>query len=291
MTRLLQRRARLIIGSTVIETDGDSGLRVAFSVTRTTAREANDGVIRIYNLSEATRAAVQEVEGRIALEAGYADRSGAILVATKGEVTHAREGTDWVTTVEVEDGRAEFAQRPIGSFAPGTSADFVVRDLVRQASEASGVAVARRVSAAAQAKLTAAVFERGYSLTPDMSIAKALGDVARRARVRLSFQDGAVQILDATEATLDSAVLLSPETGLVGSPVPVTERQTKGGVTTKRYLVRGQSLLRSELAPNVRVSLESSVEKGTLRLTRVDHVGDSHASGDAWVTRWEGVRV
>lgn len=298
MTRLLNRVARLVVGSTVLEAGGPAGLRMTFAITRTSTKEASSGRITVYNLAPSTRAALEEVQGRIALEAGYRDPGasgggsvGALLVATKGEVHHEWDGVDWATTIEAQDGRAEFSQAVHATYGPGATALDVVRGLVALASAATGVSVASRISPAAQTALAATVFGRGVAFTPDEALSGALTIVANRAGVRLSFQDGGVAVLAADEEYPGRAILLEPASGLVGSPVSAIERTKVGDKTIVRSLLRGRSLLRADIVPHARIVVRSKVESADLRIERVDHVGDTHGAGDGWVTRWEGVRL
>jgi hypothetical protein len=84
-----------------------------------------------------------------------------------------------------------------------------------------------------------------------------------------SVQNGALQILEAGKALATSAVLLSPATGLVGTPSVSPE----GYVLCTALLVPG-------IAPGARIHIQCPTLTGTYSVVNVTSGGDSAAPGN-----------
>lgn len=292
---LYGRKARLLFGTQIsdsvggftLETDGASGLRIAFSVTRSTDRSANKAKIEIFNLKAETRGLMDGAGiKRAVLEAGYEDRTGALFCGDRAEVRHRREGTEWISTIEAGDGLRSLQSYVNGSYSAGVSASTILQDIKTQAETATGLTLASRISAGAAQALAARLYRKGLTFARGTRASSALQRVCADAKCRVSIQDCALEVLLTSEAVSDQAVALTPATGLIGTPERVTVRDKDGRVTG--HHLRGQALLMADLAPGRLAKIVSQSESGTVLLTRVDHVGDTHGDGQAWVTRWEG---
>lgn len=293
--RLYQRRARLLFGLQIsadvagftVDTDGASGLRIVFSVTRTTDRKANSGKIEVYNLNAENRGRMDgNGARRVVLEAGYQDTMAGILCADRVEVRHRREGNDWVSTIEGGDGIRSLQTFMGGSYSPGVTARVLLDAVIAAAQEGSGLTLATRISPAAQTKLQAKTYARGHVFVSGTRVSDALQQVCVRAGCRVSVQDCAVEVLTADEVASGQAILLSPSTGLIGVPEHVTQRNDQGQIIA--HYLKGTALLMPGLAPSRLVSVKSDTESANVLITRVDHSGDTHGQGQSWVTKWEG---
>lgn len=79
-------------------------LRISFNVKKTRSSEQNTSEIKIYNLSETTRAKLKDEGKNLELFAGYADDIGLIFKGDIREIYHKREGENIVTTLTMGDG-------------------------------------------------------------------------------------------------------------------------------------------------------------------------------------------
>ena len=83
-----------------------------------------------------------------------------------------------------------------------------------------------------------------------------------------SVQDGNLQLLPNGGALAREAILLSPDTGLVGSP----EQGKHGVVKAKAFLVPG-------LVPGQTVQLQSRGTSGNYRIETAEYTGESRGTG------------
>lgn len=255
MSSLYDRDWRVTVGTLQV----DRPIDVAFHAEKTVRGEPNTAAIRIWNLAESNRRQVSEAHRKVVrLEAGYV---GARHVVFQGEVRRAwteRDGADLVTVIEAaEGGRSYAAARINRSYPPGTSKATVVRDLVtalglglgNSAEAATGTYSAGTVvSGLASAELTGVLASLGYGW---------------------SVQAGAIQVLRNGQALQGTSVFLSPDTGLVGSPVVDAD----GTLTCKM-------LIMPDVYPGRQLRIESEAIRGPWRAVKCTYEGDSFT--EAW---------
>lgn len=270
MTSLFRRVARVTVGEVQVE-----ALRVQFRVVKTLRPEPNTAEVAISNLSPDTRRKMLTSNVPVRIEAGY-ENAGESTVQQLflGDMRfggHTREGADWVTKLQAGDGEKTFRAAKINeSFAKG----------VRKAKVLEAAAKAMKVDfKAAVSKFKSAGFKAGMDefakgLSLDGSAAKELTKLLEPAGYTWSIQDGELQVL-AEKETVGDAIVLSPDTGLVGSP----EADNSDGY------VKVRSLLHPELRPGRRVSLESESFRGAYRIDRAEFRGDTH--GADWYSELE----
>lgn len=127
---MFQRQVTLAITTA----DGDGmevkDLRIDFDVERTV--KSGTGIIRVWNMAEASSKQAAEAGGHILLRAGYADEAAATVFSgdiAKG--TREYIENDYITTLEVHDGRkAVIGSRVSVSYNKGTDAGAVASDLI-----------------------------------------------------------------------------------------------------------------------------------------------------------------
>lgn len=269
MTELFGRRASLIVDGLLLE-----GLRIAFRVHKDDGSEPNTAEISVTNLAKTTRANMQSKGAKILLQAGYLENQAIIFSGDARLISHARSGPDWITKIECGDGEQAYVNARLSeSFRPGTPK----KDVVLQAARATGLDLAQ---ARTQINTIAGSFSKGYS-----AHGRARDEISRlldSAGYTWSVQDGRLQILPVGGVTTEQAVVLSPSTGLVGSPEHgAPAKKGKPGV------VKLRSLLQPRLKPGGRVSVDSETVKGLLRVLEVNHSGDT--AGPDWYSDLEAV--
>lgn len=242
------------------------GLRVGFSIKRGIGRTPNKADITVYNLTRDSSRACQERGAILRLLAGYGAPSelftGAIDRAVRNE-----SGVDAETKIEAADGGRVFRAGWISkTFDAGTDTDQILQELAA----AAGVSLGHLG--------TLPVVRISSGLTLCGPVRDCLDTLAQTVGVEWSQQDGELQLLGPTETTAEEAVILSPDTGLVGSPV-----QTKEGVE----LV---ALLQPTIRPGRRFILQSRDFRGIYRAKDVEHTGDSGWETDFY-TRITGTPV
>lgn len=227
-------------------------LTIQFDITKSLDREPNKALIQIYNLTPTNRRALSEAEGlQIALIAGYqeADTHDTIFVGDAEDIYTERtdSGTDWITTIESRDGGSAYRRSRIAqTFEPNVALSTVIRGCA----DALGIGRGNSDSIASSAELDSggSIFPDGITL--EGPAWRALDMVCRSASLRWSIQNGVLQLRPLTAAAESRAVLLSPETGLIGSPTRGNQDTARGGRSSE------QIRLQSELN-EIRSRLES----------------------------------
>lgn len=271
------RTWRLDVDTIRIEGDGTRGLEIAFDVQRGLT-PPNTATIRVWNLSEAHRRQLGaltvrgQAPGHIRTELTAGKRVGGVttdFLLFKGDLRYARnerDGADWVTTIEGDDGGRALVDVTIQrSFPPGTRVDQVVR----ACADALGLGLGNLPPLLAGLR----TYEQGTVLSGRAS--DALRGVLRGIGLSYSIQHGVLQAARAGVPLNVPVVRLSPTSGLVGSP----SRTPEGRVLATALLMPG-------LDPGARVQLESQeIPRGTYAIRGVRYEGD--ASATPWYAHTE----
>lgn len=303
MARLNDRRARITIAlpigaklntyaADVIEiTDMD----FSFKTKKTLGKEPNTAEIVIMNLSEQSRAALQDKNLRITLAAGYVDTLATIFVGDSRDIDSApNDGAEWVTTIQLGDGERGYRHgRASSSFRAGVKVTDVLQKI------ADGMQLDSTAVQNVEG-LRGRQFVGGYVTHGKAS--RELDRILKGFGYEWSIQDGKLQVLVPETATAETIVELTAETGLIGSPTlntpPVASNSTLSPFTGKvtktsskgKPTLKARSLLQPELKPGRRVSITSVTGiKGTFRITSVEHSGNS--AGGEWYSDLEATPV
>lgn len=266
----------LEINSGVDRESGRVGLRVEFDIEKADKKEPNQSKITIYNLSGSTRSSLQQKGVKLSLEAGYRDTGlFRIFAGDVRTVDHVREKAMWGTVMQLGDGERAWQFAQVNeSFSPGTSKATVLRTIA----EKMGLDLGNTAKQAAELQGN---YEQGYCVMGNS--ARELDRVLRALRLTWSIQDGQLQILKPGQ-TLDLPIpVISPQTGLVGSP-----EMGSPPAKNKPQLVQFKALL-LPTKPGAKVKLESERYDGYVRVKSCKFTGDT--SGGEWYTHIAGVIV
>lgn len=253
---------------------GKQGLRVAFDIKKTDGKEPNEAQIIITNLSPDNRGRLQKKGVKITVEAGYeATGQSRIWRGDTRTVDHVRDGADWNTTIKCGDGERAYKNARVNeSFAAGTGAGTVLQYL----SEQSGLQIGN--SPTVIANLTNR-FDQGYVVSGRWR--DEMDKLVRSIGYVWSVQDETLQVLLPGQSSTAAIPLVSPDSGLIGSP-EFGSPEKKG----KPALVKFTSLLFPTL-PGARVRLKSARYDGVIRVKKVNLKGDTH--GNEWFSIIEGI--
>ena len=255
-------------------------LRVVFATRKGDVETPNSAEIRVYNLSAGTANRIRREFTRVVLQAGYQDNIGTIFDGTIRQVRTGREnGTDTWLEIIAADGDAAY------NFAT------VNTTLAAGSKPADRVAVAQ----AAMAEKGA-----GAGYTPDLGgqalpRGKVMYGMARQhmrneaetTDTTWSIQDGKVQMLPRAGYLPGAAVVLTHETGLVGTP-----EQTQDGIRVRcllnprlriggRIKLDNASVLRAKTDLKASALLPPSLDHdGIYRILTVEFRGDTR--GNDW---------
>lgn len=306
MSRLFGRRARVIAGvaggtGVEIDTGGSAGLRVVFRVEKTSAPlDPNTCEVTIHNLAQDTRGRLdgdKTPRVRLVLEAGYGADIGAVFVGETVSIAHKRTRLGWETTLRAGDLQRVKTVTINESFAAGAGAGDILRKVLGEVGEKLAVDT-RQALAQVRAGDSAGAwrtFTRGLSLTggADVAIAKVLAGT----QYQLLVDGDELHILAQGDTRPGEAVVLSQDTGLVGSPeiardeVLTVVGEVRGAVKAGKLdpassgvpVIKATSLLNARLsAPGALVQLVSRTVNGNARVIRAVTTGDTHEG--AWTT-------
>lgn len=147
-------------------------------------------------------------------------------------------------------------------------------DIVKELADSLGVGIGNAIEKAKDGKFTDAIKEIKNGLVLNGKSSAKLTALLSAANLEWSIQDGQLQVVERGKALKLDPVVLSPSTGLIGSP----DRGEKGRVEVV-------SLLQPTIIPGRRIRIQSQYVNGDYRAEVVEHDGDTR--GQAFETRVE----
>jgi hypothetical protein len=283
---LFGRRVKVTIGPPGQEGKVWTGLRVRFHVHKTADAQPNKLELRIYNLSSDARHFIEngaKAKGSasyaVIIQAGYAAEvsAGSLPViftgrlelgdsGTRGKHNHHHQGADWVTECKATDGGHITRNIVISkSFGPGTAEATIINDVAK----AMGVTVGKIKG------LPKRNANHGRALSG--TAAAELDRLCRTHGLRWSIQDGVLHILPPGSAINPTAFIISPDTGMIGSP----QRTERG--------LKVVTLIQGAITPGRLIDVRSADVKGIYIAEDVVQEGDTHEK--PWYTTIEAIPV
>lgn len=255
------RRWRLQIGS---KTDGIEidALRVAFDVTKSIDAKPNPGKIDVWNLNREHMNRILSGEfNQVTLWVGY-DTLRVIYAGDVVKKTVVRDGLDFIVSLECGDGHVDYQSSLMAVTLAAGSTD-------RDALDAAANTMKNTRRGAIDVPTTRAL-PRARVLTGNAR--DVLGRVAANNAADWSVQDGELVMIPADKVLADEAVLLSQETGMVGSP-----QATDNGLELK-------CLCNPALRVGGLVRVQSILEyyNGDYKIVHLRHAGDG--IGGDWLS-------
>jgi hypothetical protein len=265
------------------------GLHVRFKVEKHNLGQPNTMEAEIFNLASATRRKLMADNAFVQLFAGYQSdwpNPPMLFSGNARTIDHVRQGADWVTKVQCGDGEGSYRFGAVSkSFPKGTSSADIAAYLAGQAQlgDIDGAGKPRLdisdfLNKAPTLTYPKAAFVQGYAAQGNAFelLQRLLG-----SGYELSIQDGELRVLQPLQGTLN-VVLLSPRSGLLGSPEHGTPTNT--GLPS---VLKLKCLLNPRIRPGDVVRLESAELEGNFRAQRVIHTGD--LGGNDWQTEIEAL--
>lgn len=280
MTQLFARRCVVQIGkpppNNYVQVVPDAlkieGLRTTFKLTLDDKPEPNNAEIAVWNLSPDSRGAMQGKGFRVILAAGYEEDTEQIFSGDVRRFDHQRVGPDWVTKLDIGDGERAFRfARMSESYGAGTPINEVVKRAIKALQVDSGNALQKIQNVVGE-------FATGYVAHGRASL--ELTRLLTPQGFTWSMQNGRLQILGPGDYTDEVGPLISPDTGMIGTP-EVGSPEEKG----KPAQLKVKSLLLPRMRPGQRFELRSAAKSGTFRARKVVHSGDT--AGQDWYTEIE----
>lgn len=244
-----------------------SNLDCVFHAKKSLKQEPNTCEVKLYNLAEFTRLTLETPKRLILrLDAGY---PGKVCQIFLGEVRGAKssvEGPDIITEISTGDSEQEMATSRIKmTVGPNTTAKTVLEAIAREMKVGLG-----NVSSVAARLQASGAFGQGTLIKG--KCADELTRVCDANNISWSVQNGVLQFLEHGTALDAEAVLLSPNTGLVGSPT-----------IDHKGIVSATALIQPDLTPGRKVKFDSLAFKGVHKITDVEYTGDTR--GQDWYAK------
>jgi hypothetical protein len=243
------------------------GLKIAFTIEKTDSPDPNKSKIRIYNLSPDTSSKVTVAGNHITLKAGYEDESvAAIFFGDVLKGRRYRDGNDYCTELEVFDSRtAVFSGQVSVSFAKETEARTVTQAYL----DAIGLPFKGLENIPAGAFYPHGLAYIGMA-------GDGLRDVLNRYGLTYTIQNEMLYIIKPGEAAEKTGLKLTPKTGLLTTPQPVSDKTEDDDTATdasNRW--KFSTMLFPELLPGAACKVESSTLNGEVIIKKAVYTGDN----------------
>lgn len=240
-------------------------LRVAFSGSKSVSGSANTFTVRVWNLNADHRNSIGEELDEIQLECGYVPTlgTGNLGVITQGairDVQHVRSGADIITEISCAEGDKVHRKAVISkTFSTGSE----VQDVVQNIFESMEIHGVKRGEWKFPDNMR--TFKRPYSICG--GCVRELNVLGRSHGFYWSIQNNVLEVIP-SDGSLPGQVLITPETGMVGTPT-----LTDNGVKIK-------CLVNPAIRVNRTVKIKSSVlemnsQDDTFRVSELGFSGDN----------------
>lgn len=255
---------------------------IQFKGKKTLKPTTNNCEVSIYNLSEQTFKYINNSKNVMVLNAGYEEDSGeSVLFA--GNITRVFKEyskPDIITRIEAMDGEKKLYDNKVSlSYEKGTALELVLTEIIGL----MGVALSNK-----QYVVPPYIFNNGFSFVGNA--ADALTFILDQAELGWTIEDGALTILNEFSTT-PQGIILSPETGMIGTPENLLDTSSKG--LKKNPDRRLRYKINSVLYPKVKIGDYINVKAretfGTFKTVEHEFAGDNK-TGD-WRSTFEVVSL
>lgn len=269
------------------------GLTVRFSISKDVSEKPNTGEITVYNLSKDSRDALaQEKDYVVALRVAYGPEAplALLFIGDIQKVVSTRSGADWETKITAGDGQKDLTKNiaPV-TFKAGTTSKEQLTHILGNEMKETAVGFVTDIVGSKKSKRGKTVEGRAGDV-----VAKIAGD----ADAEFSIQDGEAQITEPDLDTGEEAVLITPGSGLIGSPAFVSrEVRVKGkdgkpvkgkdGKAIKQKVdgIEFKCLINPGLKPGRAVHVISEHFDGFYKVNKVKFEGENR--GTSWYANCE----
>lgn len=255
--RQWNRIVRLVCGQPGEVGRGWSDLRINASIKKTDSKKPDKGTIQVYNLNEDSRGFMQNDGNVVILSAGYGEAE-VIFTGDVDEVTHTKDGRDWITEIEAADGRRSYQG---GSLFQTFDPPLNSQTLLTRIASAMGLSVAN-----IPASMPVIDYLQGYTIAGPAR--DALDEIAESTGTKWSIQDGELIFTLPGEGLDQQAFFVTPESGLIGTP----EKTKKG--------LKFSMLLNGKVKPRRPVAVRSRDFNGFVIPKTVEHQVDTGFDAD-----------
>lgn len=281
MSQLWNRKAIVTMGPKGEQGVKIEGLRVAFEIEKTNKKSANNAKVMIYNLNESNKSILKTKENlSLTLEVGYGLNNVDLLFT--GDIVRSstqRSGADFISTIEVDDGDQALTTATLDkSYVAGTKEKTIIQDALQSMKDAGQVIIGSINS------IKDDVAQNGFSASG--LAANVIDQITKKQGLEFSIQDNETQILGEDEDTGEEAIVLTPSTGLIGSP----RIGLIGKEATKIDGIEFKALIQTtRFKPGRIAQINSREVDGFFKILKSKFTGDTHAP--AWFVTCEAQTI
>ena len=275
------RECQLVVGPDSGEGLDLSALRITFATKKGDTETPNSAEINVYNLADETAAKIRREFSQVHLSAGYKGNVGTIFRGNIRQVRVWREnGVDTVCAILAADGDRAYNFATVNTTLAAGSKPKDRVAVCQQSMEAKGTKGGYAPDLGGQPLPRGKVM---YGMARQY-----LRDEARDSNTDWSIQDGKVQMVSRHGYLPGEAVVLTHETGLVGSP-----EQTQDGISLRALLnprlrVGGRIKINNQSVKAMQTPLKQAAGQqaarldadGFYRIIKVEFKGDTR--GNDW---------
>jgi len=248
---------------------GFSKLRVSFDIKKTLEQTENDANIEIYNVSKDSYKLLQQVEEThiVQLSVGYENLIDTIFIGNIENSYYYREKSNWILNIKGKDGQENIQDNIINkSYRPGFDLKSVLLDMIKSSN------VLPKGAYDSAIKWIEDKLSSGKKTQNGLTISGRLIDEVNKLlsefNATLSIQDEKVQIIYKNSNNEDNIFLISPSSGLIGSP---KDKGADEGLEFKCLLI-------PKLKPGSLVKIESNTINDFYRVDSIIYKGDTHSN-------------
>lgn len=258
-----------------------TGLRVTFNIEKTLSEEPNTCELQIFNLAETTRGELDKKPMNVRIDAGY---DGVLERLFQGDLRWGASkhvGVDWESKIQLGDGDRSYRYARVNrSFKAGVNIKTALGEVVKS----MGLKMPKSAAEATDLikQFASGTVVHGPSQVEMTRLLEPYG-------MSWSIQDGGLQILKGSDPKSQDALLVSQDTGMIGTP-EFGPPMSKSGKDEKKLgsskpILTVLSLLYPGVTPGGLIQMDARKIKGLFRVDRVVHSGDTH--GPDWQTKIE----
>jgi len=229
------REYELIVGNNE-EALKITDLRVSFEITKDLFGVPNLARINIYNLSKDTRAQIEDEFEAIVFNIGYKGNVQNVFIGEIRNVSHARQGVDFITTLFCGDGDKTYRNGFVSfSLENAATTEQILDTILEQTPELVKGFVGGLDETAKR--------EDGIAMSGNFS--EVMDKLAAETKSDWSIQDGKIQLLGYDAENDRPIIVISSSTGMISSP------------TITELGVEVQSLIEPQVVPGQIIEIKS----------------------------------
>jgi len=277
MTNFFNREVRLIVG----ETDGleITDLRISFTVELSLVGYPNMANIQVYNLNKSNRNKIKEEFTKIFLFAGYDGNVPLIYSGDIINVTHEKNGVDWITNLFCGDAIKTINESTINkTLPPGATTESIFNELTKEMkgvtkgiTEGLGDCITKKRS-----------LLRGLIL--EGNIKTWLDKLAENCGFDYSINNDVIETTVKDQPLNDEPIVtIKQDNGMIGSP-EVTEVGVKVTSLLLPHLKLARRIQIKSVSQKVNIGnlvfrkIKPTIGEGVYRIDKITHIGDTRGN-------------